>query len=221
MFKNSEHKTSKGWPKDYIWPEPLHDGYGIPWEADLVDEDALDQMGQELMEIREYYDSLVEEGTLNEDYSLSEDLDEFEPEIGEDYWDEGFLVDLWEEDLTEHMNLLKVDPAGPAFANERIIGYDFVNENLLRQAFTRRTFAIEYGLSGCNEELEFLGDSVLGTVVTREITKHLAEVDPEVTDAPFVTKYNEGDFSKIRSGLVSKENLASRAVALGLDKYIL
>ena len=221
MFKNNDRKTGKPWPKDCIWPEPLHDGYGIPWEADLVDEDALDEHGQELMEIRDYYDSLIEEGSLSEDYSLSEELDEFEPETGEEYWDEGFLVELWEEDLTEHMNLLKLDPAGPAFGIERIIGYYFVNENLLRQAFTRRAFTIEYGLSGCNEELEFLGDSVLNTVVTREIIKHLADVDLEVTDAPFVTRYNEGDFSKIRSGLVSKEYLAACAVKLGLDQYIM
>ena len=239
MFKSSEKKTGKPWPKDCIWPEPLHNGYGMQWEYDLVTEDTLDEDGQELMEIKEYFDSLVEEGRLNDDYSLNEDYESdedevpvdsdedeaegFVPEMGEEYWDNGFLLDLWEEDLSDHMNLLKLDESNmdPAMDICQIIGYDFINENLLRQAFTRRAFAIEYGLSGCNEELEFLGDSVLGTVVTREIVKHLAENDLEKTEAPFVTKYNEGDFSKIRTSFVSKEYLAERATALGLDKYIL
>ena len=239
MFKSNEKKTGKPWPKDSIWPEPLYDGEGMQWEYDLVDEDTLDEGGQELMGIREYFDALVEEGRLNEDYSLNEDYDLYEdeesddpdddetegfvPEKGEYYWDNGFLLDVWEEDLSAHMNLLKIDIAktDPAVEICRIIGYDFINENLLRQAFTRRAFAIEYGLSGCNEELEFLGDSVLNTVVTREIVKHLADNNVINTEAPFDTKYNEGDFSKIRMSFVSKEYLAQRAAALGLDKYIL
>lgn len=239
MFKSTERKTGKPWPKECIWPEPLYDGYGMQWEYDLVNEDAIDEDIQELLDIREYFDSLVDEGRLNEDYSLNEDYEPYEdehtddfddedvegfvPETGDEYWEDGFLLDLWEEDLSNHMNLLKIDVSKIDAAADicHIIGYDFVNENLLRQAFTRRAFAIEYGLRGCNEELEFLGDSVLGTVVTREIVKHLAENDPEKTEAPFVTKYNEGDFSKIRAGFVSKEYLAERATALGLDKYIL
>lgn len=45
----------------------------------------------------------------------------------------------------------------PVVAVREVIGYEFVNENLLRQAFTRRAFAVEYGISSCNEELELLG----------------------------------------------------------------
>ena len=245
MFKMQESKLRKAWPKDCVWPEPLHDGWGMQWDADDVELMDLDEDGRDLMEIKEYFDSLVECGRLNEDYSLNEyyedddrygsdeddqsddDYDgsdeEFEPEIGQDYWDDGFDVDMWEEDLSDHMNLLKLDMDGSDVPGEirEIIGYEFINENLLRQAFTRRAFAVEYGLSGCSEELEFLGDSVLDSVVTREIIKQFTDVDTDDTYGPFWSKFNEGEFTRIRSMLVSKEHLAERASVLGLDRFIL
>ena len=127
------------------------------------------------MDIKDYFDSLVENGRLNEDYTLNEDYDEeeeleedngddreeeeFTPEMGEEYWDEKeqcFNYEFWLDDLSDHLNLLKIDcvpiTENPVVAVREVIGYEFVNENLLRQAF-----AVEYGISGCNEELELLG----------------------------------------------------------------
>ena len=123
------------------------------------------------------------------------------------------------------MNLLKIEAESyaknPAMFVRDAIGYEFVNENLLRQAFTRRAFAVEYGLPGCNEELEFLGDTVLNTVVTRDIVRQLAWVDEYRSDAPFTVRLQEGGLSKIRTAYVNKELLARRAAELGLDKLIL
>ena len=233
MKKIRKINADKTWPANCIWPEPLYDGYGSFWDEDLISVDTLDEEGEELLDIKEYFDSLVECGRLDENYNLNTDYeedaedddDEFTPDIGEEYWDDGFMYDVWLDELSTHMNLLKLDftfsandPAGEIC---RIIGYDFINENLLRQAFTRRAFAIEHKLSGDNEELEFLGDSVLGNIVTKEIMRQLAEVEIFVTDAPLQTRYDEGDFTKIRSSFVSKEHLAARTEALGLDKYIL
>jgi len=256
MFKNRK------WPENCIWPEPVWEGEGTWWEMDEVDPFLLDEDGQDLLEIREYFDRLVEEGRLNEDYSLNEDyecfdednrgfdedskdldeenkdldedyedLDEpggFEPEMGTDYWDEGFDLQAWEEDFSNHVNLLKIIPSDvktdPVIFFRELTGYVFINDNLLRQAFTRRAFAIEYGLSGCCEELEFLGDSVLNAVVTREIVSQLMEVDAVRTDAPFRAlrkDYDEGVLSRIRAQYVCKEYLADRAKKLGLDRYIL
>ena len=98
----------------------------MAWEADFVP-DTLDETARDLMEIKDYFDSLVEEGRLNEDYTLNADYkefeddeedddaddgwedDEFTPEIGEDYWDEReqcFEYDIWLDDLSRHLNLL-------------------------------------------------------------------------------------------------------------------
>ena len=69
-------KRRKAWPADCLWPEPVWDGRdgGMRWSADDADIMTLDEDAQDLLEIREYMDSLVEEGRLNEDYSLNEDL---------------------------------------------------------------------------------------------------------------------------------------------------
>ena len=241
----NEKMKRKPWPKDCVWPEPLRDGAGMAWEADFVP-DTLDETARDLMEIKDYFDSLVEEGRLNEDYTLNADYEEFEddeedddaddgweddeftPEIGEDYWDEReqcFEYDIWLDDLSRHLNLLKIDcmpvTENPVEIVRQVIGYEFVNENLLRQAFTRRAFAVEYGLSGCNEELEFLGDTVLNTIVTRDMLRQLSSVNEERTEAPFSVRFQEGGLTKIRSRFVSKEFLSARAAELGLDKLIL
>ena len=115
-------KRRKAWPADCLWPEPVWDGRdgGMRWSADDADIMTLDEDAQDLLEIREYMDSLVEEGRLNEDYSLNEDFisdyndisdndeddeegdsdeeedGQFEPEIGIDYWEEGFDLESWE-----------------------------------------------------------------------------------------------------------------------------
>ena len=241
----SKRMKRKPWPGDCIWPEPLHAGEGMQWDEELLPE-SLDERAQELMDIKDYFDSLVESGRLYEDYTLNPDYEEdaaddeteededgwadgeFIPKMGEDYWDEEeqrFGVEWWEDELTDHMNLLKIDAESytkdPAMFVRDTIGYEFINENLLRQAFTRRAFAVEYGLPGCNEELEFLGDTVLNTVVTRDMLRQLAWVDEYRTKAPFTVRLQEGGLTKIRSAYVNKEFLAGRVAELGLDKLIL
>lgn len=230
MQKNEKTKARKPWPADCLWPEPLRDGNGSLWEVDIAEVAELDEEGQDLQDIKSYYDSLVEEGVLNEDYSLNDDhfdLDDgepsFEPDLGEEYWDDGFYIDMWQDDISDHINRLKLDLSDtcPEAVIRELIGYEFINENLLRQAFTRRAFAVEYGLGGDNEQLEFLGDSVLNLVVTKEIFGELSEVRIDDTDAPFFAKYDEGALTKIRSGYISKEYLSARARELGLDRFIL
>ena len=120
------------------------------------------------------------------------------------------------------MNCIKIpfSSQDPVTAIRDVIGYEFINENLLRQAFTRRAFGLEYGV-GDSEQLEFLGDSILNTVVTREMVRQFSEVFTIKPQAPFRSRYSEGEMTKIRSRFVNKEHLAARATELGLDKYIL
>jgi len=48
---------------------------------------------------------------------------------------------------------------------EQILGYNFRNKELLKKAFTHSTYANEHEIES-NERLEFLGDSILGFVVS-------------------------------------------------------
>lgn len=206
-IENSLPAKKKAWPKNCPWPEPL--AYSYDYDEEMV-WSGYDDETAELLEIKEYFDSLVEAGRLNEDYTLNEDyvspfreeeddeeaddVEDFTPKKGEEYWDDGFNIEAWREDLSEHINLIKFAPMDPqkdpVIAMRSAFSYQFINENLLRQAFTRRSFQIEHNLSGCSEELEFLGDTILSTVVTREIIRQFSENDAESYEAPFESKFN-------------------------------
>ena len=74
-------------------------------------------------------------------------------------------------------------------------------------AFTHRSFAYENGLAHTNERLEFLGDSVLGLVVTEELYTQYPDLD-------------ESRLSPLRSGIVNMRALADIARSLELGQYI-
>jgi len=85
----------------------------------------------------------------------------------------------------------------------------FKNLDLLNLAFSHRSFSNESSVDiDNNERLEFLGDSVLGLVVSEWLFIHLPNLD-------------EGDFSRIKSFVVSEESLASIAKKLRGDNFIL
>jgi len=90
---------------------------------------------------------------------------------------------------------------------EEIIGYKFSDKALLEEALTHKSHATERGILRNNERLEFLGDSVLGLVVSYYLfLKNPSE--------------DEGFLSKNKSGLVSRANLARWAEAIGLGHHI-
>ena len=220
--------TKEKWPKNCIWPEPLseHNSYWSSFEVEDGVALTLDEEGEDFIKIKAYFDELVEEGRLNEDYFLKDDPDTdedpFIPDMGEDYWiDDRFDIDFWEEDFCEYLNKVKIEPCETVDTLHSLLGYEFRNENLLRQAFTRKSFAKEFGLNGDCEILEFYGDMALNTIVTKIMTERLSEVDSDRTDAPFQSDFDEGDLTKIRSSFVCKEYLSQMADELDLGKYIL
>ena len=73
---------------------------------------------------------------------------------------------------------------------------------LLELALTHRSYAYEHGGLPTNERLEFLGDSVLGLVVTDELYR-------SHPDLP------EGQLAKLRASVVNMNSLARVARALG------
>ena len=73
-----------------------------------------------------------------------------------------------------------------------------VDPELLGRALTHRSFAYEQGGLPTNERLEFLGDSVLGLVVT----EHLFTSYPDLS---------EGQLAKLRAAVVSAKAAGSFA----------
>ncbi len=88
-----------------------------------------------------------------------------------------------------------------------ILGYDFQNISLLKEALTHRSFATERKLNYDNQRLEFLGDAVLEIV----ISKYLFNRYP---------KEQEGVLTKMRSAIVQEDALATLANNLNLGKFV-
>jgi ribonuclease III len=82
-----------------------------------------------------------------------------------------------------------------------------VDTDLINLALTHRSFAYESGGIPTNERLEFLGDSVLGLVVTKELYEQLPDMD-------------ESRLSPLRSGVVNTKALAQIARELNIGKFL-
>ena len=102
-------------------------------------------------------------------------------------------------------------PSSPAGMEElaarcqSMLEYRFRNHDLLKKALTHASIADDRLES--NERLEFLGDSVLGLVICHR----LFEIYPD---------YLEGDLTKLKSAVVSRNTCAAVANALGLTDLI-
>jgi ribonuclease III len=88
------------------------------------------------------------------------------------------------------------------------LGVGPVDPALLALSLTHRSHAFEAGGLPTNERLEFLGDAVLGVVVTDWIFHRFP-------DAP------EGRLAKIRAAAVNAQSLARVARGLGLGEHVL
>jgi ribonuclease-3 len=87
------------------------------------------------------------------------------------------------------------------------LGSPTLAAELLERALTHRSYAYENGGLPTNERLEFLGDSVLGLVVTETLFR----AHPELS---------EGKLAKLRAAVVNARALADVARTIGLGEHI-
>lgn len=90
---------------------------------------------------------------------------------------------------------------------ERALGVEFTDRDLLELALTHRSYAFEAGGTPTNERLEFLGDAVVGMVVTDWIYRRFPD-DPE------------GRLAKVRAAAVNTTSLATLARACGVGNAV-
>lgn len=88
---------------------------------------------------------------------------------------------------------------------EDLLEYDFADRSILNRALTHASTAASRHDS--NERLEFLGDAVLGLVVC----EYLHRNHPELL---------EGDMTKVKSSVVSRQTCAEVAKQMGLDQLL-
>lgn len=82
------------------------------------------------------------------------------------------------------------------------INYTFINKALIETALTHRSASGQN-----NERMEFLGDSILGYVISNELYRRFP-------------KAQEGQLSRLRASLVKGETLAEVARSLNLGDYL-
>lgn len=96
------------------------------------------------------------------------------------------------------------------------IGYNFNNDDLLQQAFTRRSYSAENGGED-NEVLEFIGDKVLDFVIVKLLTEKYGYMLSECDDFDsnkefdeFACEKNEAELTELKKTLVQRKTLAKR-----------
>lgn len=117
---------------------------------------------------------------------------------------------------------------------ENQIGYPFINKDLLRQAFTRRSYSQEYGGEN-NEVLEFYGDKVLELIVGKLFSEWFGKIQENnrqkakngiliinrmEQNGEYRSDYNEGKLTEFRKLLVSRQTLAQRVYDMDLEPYL-
>lgn len=84
----------------------------------------------------------------------------------------------------------------------------FINKDLLLNALTHKSYAIEKKMKYFNERLEFLGDSIISSIVAEFLYNRYPQ-------------YDEGKLSRMKSYLVSRVSLVHWAKRIRIGKYIL
>src|SRR5579872_459630 len=95
---------------------------------------------------------------------------------------------------------------------EQTLGYTFVNRALLERSLTHKSRIYEKSPNGAydddNEQLEFLGDAILGLVVSECLVRRYES-------------FPEGRLSKLKAHLVSAARLYEVAQSLGLGEFLI
>ncbi|GAB3769592.1 ribonuclease III [Nocardioides ginsengisegetis] len=102
------------------------------------------------------------------------------------------------------------DPAGPLSNYGELraaLGDPILDPELLERALTHRSYAYENGGLPTNERLEFLGDSVLGVVVTETLYR----AHPDLS---------EGRLAKLRAAVVNARALAEVGRGIGVGDHV-
>lgn len=94
---------------------------------------------------------------------------------------------------------------------EAVLGHPFRNRKLLERSLTHKSHAYEQNSAEAaddNEQLEFLGDAILGFLVSETLISRYPD-------------YPEGRLSKLKAHLVSATHLHEVALGLGLGDHLI
>lgn len=120
-----------------------------------------------------------------------------------------FRKEILKEPMAKPSAIVTEDENGPQTSADTLqqrIGYTFRDPAILHIALTHSSGATTRFAS--NERYEFLGDAILGEVVCIELFARFPEAD-------------EGELTRLKSDVVSRETCARIALGIGLDKALI
>ncbi len=82
-----------------------------------------------------------------------------------------------------------------------------LKQYLIEQAFTRSSYAKRYG-GGSNENLEYIGDTILGYHIVRQLYDHYGTIHSDEDESIYTFRAHEKDFTALKSKIVSNHTLA-------------
>lgn len=103
---------------------------------------------------------------------------------------------------------MTVERRNALYEAEGKLGYKFKDLSLLDAALTHSSYANEHKAHSSYERLEFLGDSVLGMIVSAELMSKFPDKD-------------EGFLTKFKAGVVSGATLKEAVERMGIIGYVL
>ncbi|MCF7912351.1 MAG: ribonuclease III [Candidatus Cloacimonetes bacterium] len=89
-----------------------------------------------------------------------------------------------------------------------ILNYKFKTEELLFSAITHTSVICKEGESSSFERMEFLGDSILGLIIAESVFEKFPD-------------YTEGELSKLKAKVVSRDFLSTVARKLGIGRHLI
>ena len=114
---------------------------------------------------------------------------------------------------TSRPRLSKTSKSKTAALSASICGYTFKDQSLLQRALTHRSLAYETDPGSLanpdadNEQLEFVGDAVVGLVVAEALFRRFPQS-------------REGELTQLRASLVSRKHLSAMAAQLDLGSML-
>lgn len=115
---------------------------------------------------------------------------------------------LWDR-VSRLFRVTEIPPEDPRLEGvQQLLGYHFRNTQLLLLGLTHRSYARSTNHDQqSNERLEFLGDSVLGLIISEQLFK----------DNP---NESEGNLTKTKAMLVNETTLCQLGKEIGLNRFI-
>ena len=95
-----------------------------------------------------------------------------------------------------------------------------LKDYLIEQAFTRSSYAKTHG-GGSNENLEYIGDTILGFYVVHHLYEHYGVIHSDDIDCHYSFRAHEKDFTALKSKIVSNHTLAGIMDEWDLCQYLI